>query len=101
MIPDFIDVGINCINPVQVSATGMEPEALNRDFGMDLAFWGCIDTQHVLPFGGPKEVIAAVHGRRKDLGKSGGYVQASVHNIQPEVPPENIVAMFDTALGRN
>ncbi|HJP28056.1 MAG TPA: uroporphyrinogen decarboxylase family protein [Dehalococcoidia bacterium] len=101
LIPDFIDVGINCINPVQVSATGMEAEALNRDFGMDLAFWGGIDTQHVLPFGGPKEVIAAVHGRRKDLGKSGGYVQASVHNIQPEVPPENIVAMFDTALGRN
>lgn len=100
LIPDFIDVGIDCINPVQVSATGMEPEQLNRDFGMDLAFWGGMDTQHVLPFGGPKEVAEAVRGRRKDLGKGGGYVQASVHNIQSEVPAENIVAMFDTALGR-
>ncbi|NQW21417.1 MAG: hypothetical protein HQ477_11980 [Chloroflexi bacterium] len=98
LIPDFIDIGIDVINPVQVSATGMEPEDLNRDFGRDLAFWGGIDTQHVLPFGTASDVAAAVRGRRNDLGKSGGFVQASVHNLQSEVPPENIVAMFETAL---
>ena len=98
LIPDFIDIGIDVINPVQVSATGMEPERLNRDFGNDLAFWGGIDTQHVLPFGTAEDVVKAVHGRRKDLGKKGGFIQASVHNIQSEVPPENIVAMFETAL---
>lgn len=98
LIPDFIDIGIDVINPVQVSATGMEPEQLNRDFGKDLAFWGGIDTQHVLPFGTAEDVVKAVRGRRKDLGKKGGFIQASVHNIQSEVPPENIVAMFETAL---
>lgn len=100
LIPDFIDHGVDVLNPVQVSATGMEPEQLNRDFGMDLGFWGGIDTQHVLPFGSADDVADAVRGRRKDLGKGGGYVQASVHNLQEEVPPENIVAMFETALGR-
>ncbi|MCH8911884.1 MAG: hypothetical protein IH867_14255 [Chloroflexi bacterium] len=100
LIPGLIDCGVDVINPVQVSATGMEPEQLNRDFGMDLSFWGGIDTQHVLPFGTVDDVAEAVKGRRKDLGKGGGFVQASVHNLQSEVPPENIVAMFETALGR-
>ena len=100
LIPDLIDCGVDALNPVQVSATGMEPGQLNRDFGNDLCFWGGIDTQHVLPFGTADEVGEAVKGRRKDLGKGGGYVQASVHNLQQEVPPENIVAMFETALGR-
>ena len=98
LIPDFIDIGIDVINPVQVSATGMEPEDLNRDFGMDLAFWGGIDTQHVLPFGDANDVADAVRSRRNDLGKGGGFVQASVHNLQSEVPPENIVAMFETVM---
>ncbi len=100
LIPDLIDCGVDALNPVQVSATGMEPGQLNRDFGNDLCFWGGIDTQHVLPFGTADDVGKAVKGRRKDLGKGGGYVQASVHNLQQEVPPENIVAMFETALGR-
>lgn len=97
LLPDYIDVGIDVINPVQVNAVGMEPEALNRDFGDDLAFLGGIDTQIVLPFGTASDVENAVRGRRNDLGKGGGYLQASVHNIQEEVPPENIVAMFETA----
>ncbi|MDP6734296.1 MAG: uroporphyrinogen decarboxylase family protein [Gammaproteobacteria bacterium] len=100
LLPDFIDCGIDVINPVQVSATGMEPGQLNREFGKYLSFWGGIDTQHVLPWGDENDVMGAVTGRRKDLGKGGGYVQASVHNIQSEVPPENVVAMFETALGR-
>ena len=76
------------------------PEQLNRHFSMDLGFWGGIDTRRVLPFGTADDVVETVQGRRKDLGKGGGFVQASVHNLQSEVPPENIVAMFETALGR-
>ena len=67
---------------------------------LDWVFWGGIDRQHVLTFGTADDVAEAVKGRRKDLGKGGGFVQASVHNLQSEVPPENIVAMFETALGR-
>jgi uroporphyrinogen decarboxylase len=100
LIPDLIDNGVDVLNPVQVSATGMDPDRLNRDFGKDICFWGGIDTQHVLPFGTADDVADAVRGRRSDLGKGGGYVQASVHNLQAEVPSENIVAMFETALGR-
>ncbi|NQW16450.1 MAG: hypothetical protein HQ478_03085 [Chloroflexi bacterium] len=98
LIPDLIDCGVNVINPVQVNAEGMDPEKLKQDFGRDLCFWGGIDTQQVLPFGTPEDVANAVRGRHRDLGRGGGYVLASVHNIQSEVPPENIIAMFETAM---
>lgn len=62
LTPDFIDIGIDVINPGQVSVTGMEPEQLNRDFGKDLAFWGGIDTQHLPPFGTAEDVVKAVRG---------------------------------------
>ena len=70
---------------------------LKREFGDRLAFWGAIDTQHVLPFGTPDEVRAEVRRVIDCLGKGGGYVVSSVHNLQREVPPENIIAMFDEA----
>lgn len=98
LLPDIIDCGVQVLNPVQVSAGGMDPERLKREFGSDLAFWGGIDTQHVLPFGTASDVELDVRQRTSDLGRGGGYVLASVHNIQAEVPPENIVAMFDTAI---
>jgi uroporphyrinogen decarboxylase len=97
LLPDLIDAGINVLNPVQVNAEGMSPGELNREFGKDLCFWGGIDTQKVLPFGSPSDVAKDVRARISDLGDGGGYVLASVHNIQSEVPPENIVAMFETA----
>ncbi|MDA1257650.1 MAG: hypothetical protein O3C10_07385, partial [Chloroflexi bacterium] len=75
----------------------MDPGRLKAEFGNDVCFWGGIDTQRVLPFGSPEEVAQEVRDRIGDLGRGGGYVLASVHNIQSEVPPENIVAMFDTA----
>ncbi len=98
LLPDIIDCGVQVLNPVQVSAGGMDPERLKREFGKDLAFWGGVDTQHVLPFGTASDVEQEVRNRTSDLGRGGGYVLGSVHNIQAEVPPENVVTMFDTAI---
>jgi len=93
LIPDFIDLGVQVLNPVQVSAADMDTERLRREFGKHLVFWGAIDTQRVLPKGTRDEVRAEVAQRVRDL--SPAYIPTSVHNIQAEVPPENIVAMFD------
>ena len=98
LIPDLIDVGVEILNPIQVSARGMDPARLKAEFGNDLCFWGGVDTHRVLPFGSTDEVRAEVKRRISELGSGGGYVLGAVHNIQPEVPPENLCAMFDTAL---
>ncbi|HEY9173107.1 MAG TPA: uroporphyrinogen decarboxylase family protein, partial [Verrucomicrobiae bacterium] len=97
-IPDLLDNGIHILNPVQISARNMDPAELKRRFGDRLAFWGggC-DAQHVLSRGTPVEVAANVRQNVEALKPGGGYVFNNVHNIQGEVPPENIVAMFDTA----
>jgi uroporphyrinogen decarboxylase len=96
LIPDLIEIGVDILNPVQVSAAGMDTAELKRDFGRDLAFWGGgVDTQRVLGRGTPDEVRAEVRRRIADLAPGGGFVFAAVHNIQPDVPPENILAMRD------
>ncbi len=97
LIPDLIDVGFDILNPVQVSARGMDTRKLKQEFGKDMTFWGGIDTQRVLPFGTPAQVADEVRRRIDDLAPGGGFVLAAVHNIQAFVPPENIVMMFDTA----
>lgn len=97
LIPDFIDLGIDALNPVQVSAAGMDTPRLNREFGNSLAFWGAIDTQHVLSRGAADDVRQEVRRRIADLSSRGGYVLCAVHNIQDEVPPENVAAMYDEA----
>ena len=94
-IDHLIDIGVTALNPVQVSAANMQPERLKAEFGNRLAFWGGIDSQQVLPNGSPAEVAAETRRIIEVLGEGGGYVLNSVHNLQPEVPPENIVAMFD------
>jgi uroporphyrinogen decarboxylase len=76
----------------------MDTGRLKKEYGKDIVFWGGVDTQHVLPFGTPDEVAGEVKRRIDDLAPGGGFVCAAVHNIQALVPPENIVAMFDTAL---
>jgi uroporphyrinogen decarboxylase len=76
----------------------MDTRHLKQEFGKDIVFWGGVDTQHVLPFGKPQEVVDEVKRRIDDLAPGGGFVFATVHNIQAFVPPENIVAAFDTAL---
>jgi uroporphyrinogen decarboxylase len=93
-IGDFIDIGIDALNPVQVSAKNMDPAALKREFGDRIAFWGGIDSQRLLPHGTPDDVRAEVRRIAGILGRGGGYVLAAVHNIQPDVPPENVIAMF-------
>jgi uroporphyrinogen decarboxylase len=98
LIPDLIEIGVDALNPVQVSARNMEPERLKREFGRDITFWGAIDTQRVLPQGGREEVRSEVRRRIDELGHGGGYVLSAVHNIQPDVPPQNIVTMFEEAL---
>jgi len=96
-VEDLIDIGIDALNPVQVAAADMEPAMLKERFGDRMAFWGGIDTQHVLPQGTPDEVRAEVRRVIDSLGRGGGYVLNSVHNIQPDVPAENVIAMFDEA----
>ena len=91
-----MEIGVDILNPVQVSAAGMETAALKRDFGRDLVFWGGgVDTQGVLGSGTPDAVRAEVPRRIDDLAPGGGFVFASVHNIQANVPPENVAAMWD------
>lgn len=98
LIPDFIDIGVDILNPIQVSAAKMDPEQLKRQFGRDICFWGGIDTHQVMPFGTPDDVRREVRKRIDQVASGGGYVLNAVHNLQPEVPPENICTMFDAAL---
>jgi uroporphyrinogen decarboxylase len=99
LLPHLIEIGVDIINPVQVSAEGMDSARLKQAYGDDLVFWGGgVDTQRVLPFGTPDEVRDEVKRRIDDLAPGGGFVFATVHNIQAFVPPENIEAAFDTAL---
>lgn len=97
-IPELIDNGVDIINPLQISAVGMDPSDLKKNFGKDVVFWGggC-DSQHVLPFKTPREVASHVKHNIELLKTSGGYVFNNVHNIQAGVPAENIVAMYDAA----
>lgn len=95
ILPDFIEIGVDILNPIHVAATGMEPVALKRDFGRDLVFWGGgVDTQSVLPTGTPQQVRDDVRRNLEALAGGGGYVFAAVHNVQADVPPENFVAMW-------
>ena len=96
-IGDLIEAGVDILNPVQVAAADMDSKRLKKEFGNDVVFWGGgVDTQRVLPYGTPQEVRDEVKRRLDDLAPSGGFVFATVHNIQGDVPPENIVAMWET-----
>jgi uroporphyrinogen decarboxylase len=96
LIGDLADIGVDLLNPIQVSAPDMADTArLKREFGSRLSFCGGIDTQRVLPHGTQEEVRREVRRRISDLAPGGGYIAAAVHCIQPDVPPENVVAMCD------
>jgi uroporphyrinogen-III decarboxylase len=93
LIGPMIEAGIDVLNPVQTSAVGMEPQWLKDTFGDQITFWGGgVDTQRVLPFGTPDDVYNHVVERLNIFGPGGGFIWAAVHNIQYNVPPENIVA---------
>jgi uroporphyrinogen decarboxylase len=99
LIGDFIEIGVDLLNPVQVSAGEMGDTArLKREFGDRLSFCGGIDTQQVLPFGSPADVRAEVRRRIGDLAPGGGYIAAAVHCLQPDVSMENVLAMCDEVM---
>lgn len=99
IIPDLIEMGADILNPVHVNATGMEPKKLKKDFGKDIVFWGGgVDTQHVLPNGSIEEVADDVKRNTDALAPGGGFVFSAVHNIQAEVPPKNIMSMWNTLM---
>jgi uroporphyrinogen decarboxylase len=97
-IPDLIEIGVEVLNPVQVQAAHMDSGFLKREFGKDLTFWGGgADPVSVMSEGGPEAVYREVRRRIEDFSPGGGYVFASVHNIQADVSPENVVAFFEAA----
>ena len=97
LIPEFIEAGFDILNPVQTAAAGMDPKVLKERFGEQIVFWGGgVDTQKTLPFGTPEEVRREVRERVEIFGKGGGFVFAGIHNIQAGIPPENLIALFDT-----
>lgn len=96
LLGDLVEVGVDILNPVQVSTAGLADTArLKREFGKRLTFCGAIDTQRVLPRGTTDEVRAEVRRRIRDLAPGGGYIASAVHCIQPDVPPENVLAMCE------
>ena len=93
-IGDFVDLGVQALNPIQVSAAQMVPAELKREFGHRLCLWGGVDTREVMPRGAEQDVRAEVRQRIGEMGPGGGYILAAVHNLQPEVPPANVVTLF-------
>jgi len=97
-LPSFIECGIDILNPVQCSAVGMDPEHLKATYGDHLTFWGgCVDTQHVLPFGTPEDVRKQVLERCRIFSRNGGFVFSAIHNVQARTPVKNIIAMLEAA----
>ncbi len=96
LIPDFIDIGVDILNPIQPLATNMAPSKLKKEFGDDLVLHGGIDEQRLLALGTKEEVIEGTKGYLDKLAPGGGYIAAASHNIEPETAPEVVVAMYDT-----
>ena len=97
-IPSFINAGVDILNPVQPGTYKMEPERLKKDFGNQISFWGAIDTQDLLPNGSVQQVKAEVKRIVSIMAQGGGYILAPAHCIQPDVPPQNIAAIYEAAL---
>ena len=96
LIPDFIEIGVEILNPLQTTAAGMDALPIKQEYGQDLTFWGAgVDTQGILPCGTPQQVKDDVRRNIEILAPGGGYVFNTVHNIQADVPPQNIVAMWE------
>ncbi|ARN58000.1 uroporphyrinogen decarboxylase family protein [Sedimentisphaera salicampi] len=101
LVPDLIEAGFDILNPVQTSAANMNPRSLKNEFGNDIVFWGGgIDTQSILPFGSPDDVRKEVNEKIEIFNDGGGFVFASIHNVQSNVPLENMLAVFE-ALKQN
>ena len=97
-IPDLIKIGVDILNPIQPGVYMMEHERLKADFGDKIAFWGGIDTQHLLPNGTQEEIRSEVGRILSVMDKGGGYILSPAHTIQQDVPAENICAVYQAAL---
>jgi uroporphyrinogen decarboxylase len=97
IMEDLIEIGVDALNPVQITAANMDAVRLKKEFGDRVSFWGGIDTSRILPWGTPAQVRDEVRRVIRTLGPGGGYILNSVHNIQPGVPVENVLAMFEAA----
>lgn len=95
LIPSFLEVGVEVIDPVQVGAAGMDPAQLKKEFGNKVTFSGGIDEQHILPNGTPSEVKTEVHRMISIMASQGGYFLGPTHNFQDDIPTANIVAMYE------
>jgi uroporphyrinogen decarboxylase len=98
LLRDIIEAGVDIVNPVQTAAVDMDPVRLKTEFGKNITFWGggC-DTQRILPRGTPDDVRKEVEMKIRIFAPGGGYIFNQIHNVQADVPPENVAAMFDTA----
>jgi len=98
LLPDIIEAGADIINPVHINAENMQPERLKKDFGRDIVFWGggC-DTQKILPSGSLRDIEEEVKKNIDVFAPGGGFVFAAVHNIQPDISPEKIVKLYESA----
>jgi len=95
ILPDFIEIGIDILNPLQTSAAGMDPMRIKKQYGRHLCFWGGgVDTQSTLPFGSLDDIRREIRERVRLLGRGGGYIFSPIHNIQPDIPPEKILAVY-------
>jgi len=97
LIPDFVDLGVSCMNPMQVAARGMDPQSLKSRFGDVMSFNGGIDTQDLLPFGTPEDVRQAVIKTLEIMSPGGGYILGPSQSFLPEVPTGNILAIYKAA----
>jgi uroporphyrinogen decarboxylase len=97
VIEDFIEMGVDILNPIQTSAMGMDTFVMKETYGDRLCFHGAIDVQQMLPFSTPEEVRYDVAKRIYDLGRSGGYILSTCHDIGEDVPPKNVIALFEAA----
>jgi uroporphyrinogen-III decarboxylase len=96
LIADFVEAGFDILNPVQTSAANMDPRKLKAKYGDKIVFWGGgVGTQDVLPFGTPEQVKKDVQQRIRTFAPEGGFVFNTVHNVQPRIPVENVLAMYN------
>ncbi len=95
IIPDFIELGLDILNPLQPLATGMNPEFLKSEYGKDLVFFGGVDVQELLPYASTKDVKMEVMRICRIYGDGGGFIASPAHNIQPDTPVENVLAMYE------
>jgi uroporphyrinogen decarboxylase len=98
ILDDLIEIGVDSLNLVQTTARNMEAERLKSEYGRRLSFWSAIDTMHILNHGTPEDVRPEVMHTFAELAPGGGYILSPVHNVQPDVPVDNLLAMIDAAL---